>query len=450
MSGGFLWLAAFLLLMLPGLPLLWHRTFGGIPVASRAILAGAVGSVLVSFAMTLFALLGVPWHVAGLLLTAMFLAFALRLALPREGPLDGPHEPPRTAGAAAGLLSLLGVLLALAATAGGAASSPDLVFFWGPKAQQYALARTVDAGFLGDEYLQYMHAYYPPLVTNLYAFASMVAGRLSWVAATLTFPLLLAALALGLPGLLRTRISRPNASAAAALIVCAIAYAGIEADIGGNAEMALLFFETLAMSLLLGPAASGAATQLLAGLLLAGIATTKVEGLPFVLASAVLFLLLRRRDVRPAGSVLALFGPTVLALSVWFAFGATRHLFFGYAGQGSWLDLRPGLWKIVLRSVVLSLGSTGHGLPYLVPLACLLLLAPGLTRVSAIPLGVAAALAGFLLFTYLDRPGDPSQWISWSAPRVLLPLAMLFALAATCLRGDATGQERRTRAGSPG
>jgi hypothetical protein len=341
--------------------------------------------------------------------------------------------------------------VALLATAGGAASSPDLLFFWGPKAQQYALARTVDAGFLGDEYLQYMHAYYPPLATNLFAFASMVAGRLSWTAATLTFPLLLTALALCLPGLLRARISRSRASATAALIVCAIAYAGIEADIGGNAEMPLVFFETLAMSLLLFTASTGAATQLLAGLLLAGIATTKVEGLPFVLAAAVLFLLLRSKDIRSAArSMLALLGPTVLALCAWFAFGATRHLFFGYAGQGNWIDLHPGLWKIVLRSVALSLGATGHGLPYLVPLACLLLLAPGLTRVSAIPLGVAAALAGFLLFTYIDRPGDPSQWISWSAPRVLLPLAMLLALAATCLRSDDAGPERGTPAGSSG
>jgi hypothetical protein len=337
-------------------------------------------------AITLFALVGIRWDLVGLLLAAVVLSFALRLALPNRDPVDSPPESPgSTAGGAAGLLSFLGAILALVATAGGAASSPDLVLFWGPKAQQFALSRTVDAGYLGEDFLQYMHAYYPPLVTNLFAFASMAAGRFSWSGATLTFPFLLAALALCLPGLLRARPLRSHAAAGAALIVCAISYAGIAAAIGGNAEMPLLLLETLAMALLLCPAASGAATQLLAGLLMAGIATAKVEGLPFVLAAATLFLFVRSKDLEsPGRSVFALLGPTVLALSAWFAFGATRQLFFGYARQGNLLDLHPELWKIVFRSVALSLATTGHGLPYLVPLACLLVImfAPGLTRAS--------------------------------------------------------------------
>jgi hypothetical protein len=295
----------------------------------------------------------------------------------------------------------------------------------------------VDARFLAEPFLEYMHPYYPPLVTNLYALASLAAGRMSWTAATLTFPLLLASLALGLPGVLRTCAARVPAAAASTLIVCTLAYLGIEADIGGNGEMPLLFFETLAMALLLSEAAAGAPGQLLAGLLLAGAATTKLEGLPFALAAAVLFVLVRRREARPAWkAAIRLGGPTVLALGAWFAFGASRHLFIGYPGEGALLDPHPEHWKIVLRSIALALAEAGHGLPYLVPLVCLLLLARGLTRVSMIPLGAGAAVTASLLFIYMDHP---SEWISWSAARVFSPLPVLFALAAICVRGARAG-----------
>ena len=226
MSGGWLWLSTFPLLALPGAILLSHSAFRGYAAASRAVLAGAAGASLVSFAMTVFALLGVPWSLPGVFGVSALLALALRFSL-REEPaprVDPPGEDfPRWTRAAAGLLSAIAVAAAFLATAAGSASSPDLLFFWGPKAQQFAVARTVDARYLAEPFLCYMHAYYPPLVTNLYALASMAEGRFSWTGATFLFPLLLAALALALPGLLRTAASAARAAAASALAVCAIA-----------------------------------------------------------------------------------------------------------------------------------------------------------------------------------------------------------------------------------
>jgi hypothetical protein len=449
MSAGFVWLSAFLLLPLAGLPLLSHPALRRFPAVSRAILAGGAGAVLVSFSMTAFALLGVPWSLAGILISSLLLSLVLRLAIRETSPPPTRESAPGALRNVAAVLAAVAVAAAFVATAAGAASSPDLIFFWGSKAQQFALAKTVDARFLAEPFLQYMHPYYPPLVTNLYALASMAAGRMCWTAATLLFPLLLAALALGLPGVLRTGNSRAAAASISTLIVCALAYFGIEADIGGNGEMPLLFFETLAVAVLISPGCVGAGGQLLAGLLLAGVTTTKVEGLPFALAAVVLFLLVLRREARPAWkAAIRLGGPTVLALGAWFAFGGSRSLFVGYSGEGALLDLHPEHWKIVLRSIALALAATGHGLPYLVPLACLLLLAPGMSRLSMIPLGVAAALTAFLLFTYMDRPGDPSEWISWSAARVLSPLAMLFALAAIGARDALDAPGLRTREGS--
>ncbi|MEP6993537.1 MAG: hypothetical protein ABI968_03370 [Acidobacteriota bacterium] len=448
MSAGLVWLATFLLLPLAGLPLLSHVAFRQLPLTSRAILAGGAGAVLVSFCMTAFALLGAPWSLAAVLLAAALLSWILRRTI-----RDAPPPPLRrgSRGAAvlvASVLAAAAVGAALLATAAGAASSPDLIFFWGPKAQQYALARTVDARFLAEPLLRYMHPYYPPLVTNLDAWASMAAGRMVWTAATLVFPLLLAALALALPGVLRTSLPKSAAASASALVVCALAYFGIEADIGGNGEMPLLFFESLAAALLLSPVCAGAGGQLLAGILLAGAACAKVEGLPFVLCAVILFFW-ARPGARPVRAVLLrLFFPTVISLALWFTFGATRHLFRGYAEGGRFLDVHPEHAGIVLRAVASTLASTGYGLPYLIPLACLMLAAARLTRRAAIPLGAAAGLIGFFFFTYLHRSEDPSLWISWSAARVFSPLAMLFTLAATCARDSDAASEQRTAAAS--
>ena len=431
---GLFWLASLLLVGLSGLPLLFHRAFAGYPLSTRLVLAGASGAALVSFAMTAAVLLGIPWNLPGLLAAGAALAAGLRLFLkpPFAVVLPRPEEPGETPRVlAAAVLSVIAVGAALGGTFAGAATSPDLLFFWGPKAQQFALARTFDAAFIRDELHQHMHAYYPPLVTNIGAFASMAAGRMSWTGATLTFPLLLALLAAGLPGALADRLGRAHAAAIAALTVAAICCLGVEADIAGNGEMPLLLFETLAIALLLSEAAAEPPTQLLAGILLAGAAATKVEGLPFTMSAAALFFLARPRASRPfwpaAGRLLL---PAVVMLAAWFAFGASRRIFFGYSGYGTLFDLHLDHFRVVLAAVGRSLLATGHALPWLVPLGCVLAALP-LTHRWMLPIGTAAILTAFFLFTYIHRAEDPSLWISWSAARIFSPVAMLFALAAS-------------------
>ncbi len=442
---GILWLAAYLVLPVCGWPLLGHPAFRRYPLAARLVLAGVAGAAMLSFTMTVAVLAGVRWRMGALVILSAVLAWLLRrLAGPSasvELPKTDPGDPVWTW--TARLVSVGAVGAAFVGAASGAASSPDLLFFWGPKAQAYAQGGTIDPEFLGSAFHQFMHPYYPPLVTNLFAFASMAAGRLPWTAAILTFPLLLAALALGLPGLLGERVGRARAAAISALAVAAIAYAGLEADIGGNGEMPLLTFEALAMGLLLSPAAPERATQLLAGILLAGAAVTKVEGLPFALAAAGLAAVSQRLPGRRALRVLALLlGPATAALAVWFAFGASRHLFRGYSESGRFLDLYPARLAAVVKTVILNLLATGHGLPWIVPLICLLA-APPLARRALVPLGTAAVLAAFFVFTYLHRPEDPSLWIAWSAARIFIPIAMLVTVAAACSDPVAATRSRR-------
>jgi len=429
------WLAALVFLPAVGSPLLAHRSFGRFPFWSRVVLSGAAGAALISFSMTLLALTDRAWGVALVATLAAVLASGLRVLL-RGEPATSPPEParPDRTERIAGAIACIAVVAALLATLGGAATSVDLVFFWGAKAQQFAAARGIDLEFLRDPAHQYMHSYYPPLVSNVFAFATMAAGRFVWTAAALTFPLTLAALAASLPGVLRGLTSARAAAATSALIVATLACIGSQADIAGNADMPLYLFETLALALLLRPDAAGGPGDLLAGILFAAAATAKVEGLPFAVAAAALALWLRAGT--PAGRAKAaarLLGPTAVALAAWFAFGLSRKLFSAYSEYGRFFDVHPDHATGVVAEIVKSIAATGRGLAYLIPLLCLV--GSGRRgRTAAIPLGTAAALAGFLVFTYLHPAGDPAQWIGWSAPRVFAPLPVLFALAAACGR----------------
>jgi hypothetical protein len=389
--------------------------------------------------MTLLALAGISWRTIPIVALAAATAFLLRfLTEPGEPVRPGPpgRDPASLPEKLALAVAAAAVLVALAATASAAATSPDLLLFWGPKAQAFAAARTVDTSLLRDPLLDYLHVSYPPLVTNLYAFASIAAGRLAWGAATLTFPLCLAALAVALPGVLRSVAPRRSAWAASALTLSALGFLGNELNVAGNGEPWLWLFETLAMALLVGDAATTASGQLLAGLLLAGAICAKVEGLPFALAAVALFLVIRRRDLRIGSAAARLLLPGGIGLAAWFAFGATRRLFYGYEQYGRFLDVHWERLGPVLADLGRLLWRPGWALPWLLPLAALLLTARK-SRLALLPVVVTALLAVFFVFTYLHSP-DASLWIEWSGGRVFSPLPALLAIASLCREGDET------------
>lgn len=452
MRSGYLWLATFVAYPLVGAPLLKHPAFRRFGFACRVVLAGAVGLVLLSWTMTLFALAGVRWG-PPLLLVSVAVAFALRRAL--RGAPDSVPSPrvrgeglgegrPTATTVAALAITATSILAAFAATMSGLATSSDLLLFWGPKAQQFAAARTIDVDFLRTPFLEYMHVYYPPLVTSVFAFGAMIAGRFPWGAATLTFPLLLAATAVGLAGILKTEPDAPSAAATAALTTSALGLLGIHAMVAGNADPFLLFFEVLAVALLLTPVAGSDAGKLAAGLLLAGAAGSKVEGLAFLLATVSVFLLVERaRRGSIPKTLLLLAGPTLLTLGSWFGFGAARKLFYGYQGYGKFLDVRWDHLDEVVAGFGSALWKAGYALPFAVPLL-VLLLTPGKTRRALLPIGITLALTGFIAFTYLHGETDPNVWIGWSAARVFSPLTALLALAAHCSRAAPDAGDERT------
>ncbi len=419
------WLGAWFGSVLVGLPIAAASGLRGYSRPCRVVLGTAAGAFLLSTAMTLSALAGIAWRWPVLLGISMVSAALLRALLSDPSTEE---SPPRRSPGAGIVLVWLSLGAALLCVVVGGATSIDLLLFWGPKAQAFAAAHTIDVRYLKDPLHAYLHPSYPPLATNLAALATMAARVFPWRLAPITFPIALGGLALGLPGCLRRWRSEREAWALSAVIVSALALLGTETDVGGNADMPLLFFELLAMTLLISPDASRPPIQWMAGLLLGAAASTKVEGLPFALSAAVLFVAVRK-EIRPStGALLRLLSPTAVAVGAWLALGVARNLFVGYRGYGEFGRLYLRSLPAVVNAIGSSLWAAGYGLPFLVPLL-VLAVGPMPRRLAMLPLGVLAALSLFFAFTYLHE-ADPSQWILWSAARIFSPACGLLVLAA--------------------
>jgi hypothetical protein len=202
----------------------------------------------------------------------------------------------------------------------------------------------------------------------------------------------------------------------------------------GNGDPWLWTFEVLAMAILIGPAARTRGGQLLAGLLLAGAVTAKVEGLLVGITVVLLFLILRRKEIKIFSAAAFLAVPGAVSLGAWFWFEASRRIYHGYEQYGRLLEVRWDRLPLVLSQVSRALWSAGWALPFLLPVAALLL-APGKpARSLGIPLGVSIAVSAFSIFTYLHGSADPSPWIEWSAGRIFSPVFAFLALASLCRR----------------
>lgn len=443
MRPGLGWLIAFLALPLAGAPLLVHPAFRRYGLPCRTALAAGVGAVVLSLVMTLAALAGIAWGVLWLVAVSMAVSALLRLALGSEAEDPEASQPgPRFPRRLSITISGLSAAAALYAAVTASATSADLFLFWGPKAEAFAAARTIDAAFLRAPLHPYMHPDYPPLVTNVFAFATMLAGRFPWGASTLAFPLVTAGLALALPGLLGAGRPRDPAFGVSALVIAATSLLGIALNVAGNGDTILLFFEVSAAALLTGPDAGRGSRLLLAGMFFAGAASAKVEGLVFVVAAAALFLLLDRRGRTLRGASLLLL-PTGVSLLAWFAFGARNRLFGFYESYGSFFTLHWESLPLILRTLAGELSSVAWGLPFLLPIA-VLLAAPGRSRGAWIPLGSAVLLSAFFVFTYLHSNYLLVEWIRWSAGRIYTPVAALLALAAMPATATARSVPRET------
>ena len=95
---------------------------------------------------------------------------------------------------------------------------------------------------------------------------------------------------------------------------------------------------------------------MLAGLLLAGAACTKVEGL-IVAVPAICAFLVWNCGRGGLAAALRLSLPPVISLGTWFLFGNVNGIFRGYASYQPLTDARWRSLPLVIHSILVTLGS---------------------------------------------------------------------------------------------
>jgi hypothetical protein len=321
-------------------------------------------------------------------------------------------------------LALISIAVFAIAIAAGEATSFDLLLFWGPKGVRFAAARTIDISFLAapDNYL--MHSDYPPLVPLLYAWTMLGKTELNWWGVIGTAPLFLLLSAGMLNGF--ARYAKPaRAEAITAVFASLFAYLFIMNAVGGNAEPALIFFETLALCALTCMRKAADEHAILASIALAAVVLTKVEGTPFAMLLLGSFLVFGnapfRQRVRAVAK--ASVGPLV-ALTGWIAFCAHNRLLDAYRPLGGALTISALLSAARLLGADASFGALY--LPWLIPLV---LIAFGRSRAALPYLITAAGYVAFLIVIYA-RSSDTGVYVAWSGTRVLLTPLLFFVFAA--------------------
>ncbi len=424
MSG--LWfLAALTLLPVLGwcaAPLLfWHARSrrGGLALLS------ALGMVALTLAMLLQTWVRVPWTIVGLI--APFFLVRVLLAWRREpkGPLRG-WVPPRAA--IPGLVVAgLGLVLCAYVAGSGRATSDDLLLFWGPKGQHFAQAAGSDPAYLTSRSQFVLRPDYPPLVPFLYAWGALFAGRLPWLAAVLTLPLCVLLSALSFWNAAREAIPARQAAEGTLLLVTLLAFPLGVSLCAGNGEPPLLFFEVLALSALTFLPAERS-SLLVASLGLAGAALTKVEGAAFAGLVVLVYggwQFLRTRSLRPA---LLLASLPAASLGLWVAYAHGHGMVESYGGQPNGpFTLRFA--RTVFKGILANADYHSAYAPWIV--VAVITIFGARHRAWRAPALVAAGYFGFIVYCYLHGGEmDPSLWISWTAPRLLLtPLVCLFFAA---------------------
>src|SRR5260221_150397 len=212
----------------------WTAAFASVHALRRAArLAGytAAGVVTITAEMFLLASLGVPWSPA--LLFPLPLLATLAVWWRDRGLAQGNAVAP--SGDRAALIIAGAAILVVAATVlAGAATSFDLLLFWGVKGQRFGLMHTIDVAFLRDPAHTLMHSDYPPLVPLVDAWTMLGSDWLDWFGTIATAPLLLLAGSTAVWGFTRS-------GTLTALYAPTFGFVFLDNNIARNAEPMLLF-----------------------------------------------------------------------------------------------------------------------------------------------------------------------------------------------------------------
>ena len=407
-----LWLAAILFLIFPG-AILWRLpSIKRLDLPARLATALAGGIAMAAALLYLYSLIQMPWtrFTVGAPLIAIGVGKGFRISGWGKGRAS---------------TSTLIILLFAALTFYGVATARetcgDLIFFWGPKGQRFHLAGKIDVDFLGYRHYSLMHSDYPPLLPLTYAWASLVAHRFSWWGALYITPIALLATAFAFRGFAREAIGEERAGWYAALLAAILGHGFAVGMVAGAAEPVLLLFEVIAVGALTF-AGEQRDAQIVAAVMLAAAAVTKVEGAGFVAMVVLAYAITSRRITR----AIAISLPAAAALGSWLFFVWRHHLTDMYTLARGTLHFK--YFGAVLGT---TLKQASYGAAYVPWLATLAPLAVRRNlRRSLFPILVAIGSIALALFYYLHSDA-PWWWIRASAQRVLLtPLVCLVVASA--------------------
>ena len=388
----------------------------------------AAGCALLAVEMTFLSMMKIAWSpvVVGVPLLALAAVSVPRLVKSRLRVSREAGLPSLPGWGVA--LGFLGIALVSMAAITATSTSIDFVYFWGPKAQQFALQRGIDFRYLSapDNFL--MHPDYPPLVPLIFAWSSLWAG-FSWWAPILSTPLFVALAGWSFWRLGRRSAGAPILAGLSCLFVITLGYVLVVTNSLGNAEVFLVCWEAQALALLtFWPPSSR--RDLLASVMLSAVVLTKVEGAALAILTAAAFSVVRKPAIR-WGRFFRLAGIPLAVLGGWIAIGHSRGISEAYSRSNPYGPFTlVHLSRIVPR--VLAAGSyEASFLPWLALLG-VIALSPR-PAASARYLGLSFLYFLFVVFCYLHGASDPHDWILVSAPRLLLgPLTVLvFGAAAT-------------------
>jgi hypothetical protein len=406
------------------------------------IVGWAAVGVAVSFALMAGLSLAV-WQVlllaAAVILAGLLLGTRVRTAAVERAPLGRPAPIALAAGA---VLGLYGLALLLRAWFGGASTSWDAWAVWIPKAKSIVLFDGIDLGLGG--FASFAHPYYPPLVPGMDAVTFRFMDSIDPSRLPLQEWILCAAFIGALAGLLAGRV-RPTILAPSLLAVALMpSFEHLVGSSLADYPLALLF----GLAGLLGALwlLEGSFVYLaVAGVLAAGAALTKNEGLPLVLLLAVVLALAalisrRRRPLLPALLATA----ALLAVVPWKLWLSAHDL--PQTTEFYYRDLfDPGY----LHARLDRLGTALEEVPgYLLSPDRWLLAVPLLLVATALVVGrrrglaflaagiVVAGFVGQTLIYWIGRP--PIDWfIETSADRTLATLAVFSASLLPLLLAEA-------------
>ena len=438
-------LSAYLLLIPAGifgacLPIV--RELGRPTRAASAMLCGAIALTAEAI---LFSLAGIPWTLPSLLIplvTASAVAGWILCRLP-ESP--GPENAYPGFPSALIVLAATAHLVAMLGTS--RATSIDFTYFWGVKAVQFAEHGGIDDALLRWPYFIHAVPDYPQLVPTTQSLGVLTLGRMEWVGAPLGSALWLLA---GLPlvaALLAMHMPLRRGWLVAAFWYAAMAMSLAVSYSGGNAEAPLLVFETLG-ALAVYSCAKEPRLAALATLMLCGAAMTKVEAV-VAIAAIVGGAFVRdfesgfRSAARNAAIYLS--GP-VTAVALWFGYQLARGMAVGYRPHGELARLHWENLATVLRAFPGNLVAGTFGLSWMIPLTIIVVMLPSDRRRIAALLPLLApivALVLFFVFDYLHDPGNASERIGWTLPRISQPALSMLILSAGLVYRDASGHARQ-------